>query len=171
MDDELIRGYGRWRAAEEAGRDEDADTAFKAVFAATPVHEPPASFAARTMDAVTIASGRQALRQRRTIAGLAAAAAATALVTLYLTAGLIGSAISTLVLGGLDLLVGVVVAAASASDGGVSVWAVLANLGRASAALITDPKTTLALVAIQGIAIAALFALQRLLGTDGESFQ
>ena len=171
MDDELIRRYGRWREAEEADREEDADAAFKTVFAAVSVRRPSAAFTARTMEAVALASGRQALQKRRTIAGLAAAAAGTALVTLYLTAGLIGSTISALVLGGLDLLVSLVVAAASASDGGVSVWAVLANLGRAAAALITDPKTTLALVAIQGVALAALFALQRLLGTDGESFQ
>jgi len=31
IDDELVRGYHRWRAMEDQGRDEEADAAFGAV--------------------------------------------------------------------------------------------------------------------------------------------
>jgi hypothetical protein len=50
-------------------------------------------------------------------------------------------------------------------------WPVLASLGRAAAALAADPTVTFAMIAISGVAVAALLALQRLLGSDGESFQ
>jgi hypothetical protein len=171
MDDDLIRGYERWRAADEGGRDDEADAAFRTVFAAVPTAEPSLTFELRTMEAVVAASGRDAVRRRRAVAGMVAAAVLLGAVTLYFTAGLVASGISAVVLGGLDLLVGAIVAAASASDGGLTVWSVVASLGRAMAAFMTDPKTTFALVAIQGVAIAALIALQRLLGADGESLR
>jgi hypothetical protein len=47
----------------------------------------------------------------------------------------------------------------------------LASLGRAAAAVAVDPKVTLALIAISAVAVAALLALQRLLGSDQESVQ
>jgi hypothetical protein len=45
---------------------------------------------------------------------------------------------------------------------------VVSSLGRASAAFIADPTVTITMLAIQGIAIAALVALRRLLGSDRE---
>ncbi|MCA1652074.1 MAG: hypothetical protein LC753_18005 [Acidobacteria bacterium] len=47
----------------------------------------------------------------------------------------------------------------------------MSGLGRAAAAFAADPKVTFVIIVIQGIAIAALFTLQRLLGSDGESFE
>jgi hypothetical protein len=56
-------------------------------------------------------------------------------------------------------------------DRGGDMWAVLGSLGRAAAAFVSDPKVTFMMIAVQGIAAAALFALQRLLGSDGETFK
>jgi hypothetical protein len=36
---------------------------------------------------------------------------------------------------------------------------------------VADPKVTVAILAIQVVAVAALIALQRLLGSDRESFE
>jgi hypothetical protein len=45
---------------------------------------------------------------------------------------------------------------------------VLASMGRAAGAFVSDPKVTIVLLALQGIAIAAFIVLQRLLGSDAE---
>jgi hypothetical protein len=74
-------------------------------------------------------------------------------------------------IGLLNALIGAAVRGAGAFETGVGVWSVLASLGRAAAALAADPNVTFVLIAISAIAIAALLALQRLLGSDGESFQ
>jgi hypothetical protein len=171
MDEELIRRYSRWHAAETAGADDEADAAFKAVFAAVPDRPAPPEFAARTMAAVAEASARDARRARRTRAALVGGGVVGAAVGAYYGAGYAITALSTAVIALLNLFVGAIVGSAGAMERGVDIWAVLGNLGRAGAAFIADPKVTVVLLAIQGIAAAALFALQRLLGTDRESFK
>lgn len=171
MDDDLDRGYRRWRAAEAAGRDEEADAAFRGVFPTAPRHEPPLQFTARAMQAVAEGSAREARRARRTRVGVIAGGALGGLVVVYFGAALIGSAVSAMVLGLLDLLVATVVNTAAAANTGADVWSVLGSLGRAAATYVANPKVTITLLAIQGVAAMALFALQRLLGTDGESFK
>jgi hypothetical protein len=47
----------------------------------------------------------------------------------------------------------------------------LSSLGRAASAVAADTNVTFAMIAISVLAIAALVALQRLLGSDEESFQ
>src|SRR6185503_4116230 len=71
----------------------------------------------------------------------------------------------------LDMLIGAAVRGPGAFEASAGVWSVAASLGRAAAALAVDPKVTFALIAISGVAVAALVALQRLLGSDGESFE
>ncbi|HSL22264.1 MAG TPA: hypothetical protein VK886_12070 [Vicinamibacterales bacterium] len=171
MDEELGRSYGRWRTAEVAGRDDEADSAFKGVFAAAPRQEPSLQFTARAMRAVAESSATEVRQARQTRRGLIAGGALGGLVALYFGAGLIASAVSATLLGLLDLLVATVVNTASAVNTGADVWSVLGALGRAAAAFVADPKVTITLLAIQGVAAMALFALQRLLGTDGESFK
>jgi len=50
-------------------------------------------------------------------------------------------------------------------------WCLLGSLGHAASAFVADPKVTFVLLVLQGFAIAALVALQRLLGSDGDPFQ
>ena len=88
MDDQLNRKYQRWRDAEAEGRDDEADSAFAAVFEAVARQAPvPASFTARTMDAVAEAAARDVRRARRVRTLLVPAAAVGLAVALYFSAG------------------------------------------------------------------------------------
>jgi succinyl-CoA synthetase beta subunit len=171
MDYELDRHARRWLESEAAGRDDEADAAFKHAFSSVPDHAPSAEFTRRTLQAVSAAMARDARRTRRARAIVGAAAAVGTIAALYFGAGLIVSALSTAMVTGLDLVVSLVVRGAAAADQGVSVWAVLLGLGRALGAFLTEPKVTATLLLLQGVAAAALFALQRLLGADAESFK
>jgi hypothetical protein len=75
------------------------------------------------------------------------------------------------VAGGLDLVVALVVRSAGAAQTGAGLWSVLSGVGRAVASFAADPTVTMTLVALQGLAIGALLALQRLLGADEESLK
>lgn len=171
MDEELVRYYARWLEAEQAGREDEADVAFKTVFAAVPPAEPTRQFTAATLEAITAAGERDRARSRRTRRAVFVTAALSVAVGLYFGSGLLVSLVTRAALGLLDVLVGAVVTTASAADRGTDVWSVFSTLGRAFAAFIADPKVTMVLLAIQGIAAAALFALHRLLGTDVESLK
>jgi hypothetical protein len=165
-------GYQRWRAADESGRDDDADVALRSLFQ-TVVPEPSVSagFTARTMAAVADVAARDARRARRTRAAVVSSAVVGGLAAAYFGTGLAISIVSSMFLGLFDLLIAGTVRGASAVETGAGFWAVLASLGRAAAAFAADPKVTIAIVVVQGIAIAALVALQRLLGSDRESFE
>ncbi len=172
MDDELIRQYHRWRAAEEDGRDDEADAAFGTVFREAMPEEPVSlSFVARTLDAASQAAARDAQRARRTRRVLVPLGVATTVTAVYFSAGFLGSVLSSMVVGLLDLLVGGVVGAANGVQTGSGLWSVLSSLGRAAGAFISSPTVTVTILLIHGIAISALLTLQRLLGTDGESFR
>jgi hypothetical protein len=172
MDDELIRGYHRWRSAEEDGRDEDADAAFATVFrGAVPEETVSANFTALTLAAVSAAAAHDAQRARRTRRLLMPVGVTAVAVGIYFGAGFVGSLLSGAVVGLLDLVVGGVVGAAGGVRTGTDLWSVLSSLGRALGAFISSPTVTVTILAIHGIAISALVALQRLLGTDGESFR
>lgn len=171
MDEDLTHRYSRWRAAESAGADEEADAAFKAVFAAVPDRSAPLDFAAKTMRAVAETAARDARRARRTRAAMIGGSIAGGAVGAYYGAGWLASALAAGFVGFLNVLVGVVVRAAAVMERGGDMWAVLGSLGRAAAAFVSDPKVTFMMIAVQGIAAAALFALQRLLGSDGETFK
>jgi hypothetical protein len=95
----------------------------------------------------------------------------SAVLIVYMTAGLIMGAFSAIVVGALNLLVSAVVKVATTVSGGGDAWTIAASLGRATAALLTSPSVTTTILALQGIAVAALIALQRLLRSDRESFR
>jgi hypothetical protein len=172
MDDELTRRYRRWREAERDGREEDADAVFGGLFRS--VVEPPAvrpGFTTATMAAVAAAADAQRARARRLRRVLVPAGAAACLAGAYFGAGVAGTVLSALLVGALDLLVGVVVTAAATAPAGGDVWSVLTSLGRVTAALLTNSTVTATILAIQAVALAALLALRRLLGPDGESLR
>jgi hypothetical protein len=60
---------------------------------------------------------------------------------------------------------------AGAAETGADIWSVLSSMGRTAAAVTADPTVTVMLFALQAIALAALVALQRLLGADEESLK
>ena len=169
---EALGSYQRWRAADESGHDEDADWAFRTVFQ-TVESEPPVSpgFTARTLAAIAAATERDARRARYTRAGVVSGAAIGGAAAAYFGLGWAISAVSTVFIGFLNVVIAAIVGGAAALETGAGFWSVLGSLGRAAAAFAADPKVTLVILAIQVVAIAALFALHRLLGSDGESFE
>jgi hypothetical protein len=164
--------YTRWRAAEAGERDDDADWAFRTVFQTTVPESPVApDFTARTMAAIAAAAVSDARRARRVRAGVLTGTAAAVGAAVYFGTGLAISLASTAFIGLLNMVVAGTVRGAMSFQGGGGVWPVVASLGRAAAALVTDPTVTLAMIAISAVAVAALVALQRLLGSDQESLQ
>ena len=172
LDNDLTRAYGRWRALEEDGRDDDADAAFAPVFRQA-MEARPVSLAvtARTMTAVTAAAEQDARRARRTRKVLVPLGAAAAAGLLYATGSYLVSAMATSVMWVMNLLVGTVVGAAKTADTGVDLWSLASSLGRAAAAFMSSPAVTVSIIAIQGVAMLALIALQRLLGSDREFYR
>ena len=64
----------------------------------------------------------------------------------------------------MNLVISTVVWLANGGTARSSVWAVLSGVGRAAGVFVSDPRVTVALLACQVVAIAALVALHRLLG-------
>lgn len=172
MNDELSQHYRRWSEAEEMGREDAADAAFADVFRSSVRERAVApDFVARTMAAVAQTAELDARRAHRIRNVLVPAAIVTALVGGYFSLGLIGSLLSAAVVGLLDLIGAAAVGAVDAVQTGAGIWVVFKALGRAAGSFITSPSVTATLLAAQIIAIAALIALQRLLGSDRESFR
>ena len=169
---DALDNYRRWAAAEASERDDDADAALQGLFQAVESETLVSpEFTTRTMTAIADAAARDARRARRArVAVLSGTAVATA-AALYTGAGWAFSLLSAAFLGLLNLLVAAVVRTAEAFESGAGVWGVLSSLGRATSALAADSSVTFAMIAISAVAIAALVALQRLLGSDEESFQ
>jgi hypothetical protein len=172
MNDNLNRTYRRWHAAEGSGREDEADAEFTTLFRTT-VEQPAATidFAARTMEAVAAAAAREAHRARRVRVGIMAGGAVSAVLLAYFGSGLFVGFGSGLFARTVDLLIALVVKMAGAAQTGADVWSVLSSIGRTAAAVTTDPTVTVMLFALQAIALAALVALQRLLGADEESLK
>jgi hypothetical protein len=172
MNDQQSHDWRQWAEAEQAGDDEAADALFTGVFRARAAADQPSSqFTANTMAAVAAAAAHDARRARRIRAIGWPVVIVSAVLIVYMTAGLIMSAFSAVVVGALDLLVSAVVKVATTASGGGDAWTIAASLGRATAALLTSPSVTTTILALQGIAVAALIALQRLLRSDRESFR
>jgi hypothetical protein len=166
MDDHLARLYSRWRAADEADRDDEADAAFRVLTEdVIPQRAVSPQFTARTMDAVAdaiVADARRVKWMRKTLV----LGGILGLMATCFAAPFALSVISTALVAGLNGIIATIVWVATGPD--LNLWSVVSSLGRASAAFIADPTVTITMLAIQGIAIAALVALRRLLGSDRE---
>ena len=167
-----LDSYLRWRAADEGGRDDDADRECRIVFRAA-VSQPPASsgFTTRTMAAIAAAAEQDRLRARRTRAAVISATVAGGSAAAYYGTGWAVGLLSTVFIGLLNLLIGAVVRGVTALETGADFWAVLASLGRAASAFAADPSVTFAIIALHAVAITALVALQRFFGSNGGSFE
>lgn len=175
MDDDLIWHHRRWLDVDGNGREEDldaADAACRAVFAAV-ADDPavPVGFTARTMDAIAAAAERDAQSARRTRRATIAGGMVAAGAALYVGGAWAIGAISSLFIGGLNLFIGATVSIATGLQTGADIWSVLASLGRAGAAFVAQPGVTMTMLVLQGIALAGLVALQRLLGSERESLK
>ncbi len=164
--------YPRWRAAEASERVDDADEAFLSLFQSASEEQPISlDFTAATMAAVAQAAAVDARRARHARVALLTGTIGATAAAMYVGAGWALALVSATFLGLLNLLVAAVVRTAEVSRTGAGVWGVLSSLGQATAAVAGDSSVTVAMIAISAVAIAALAALQRLLGSDEESFQ
>ena len=172
MDDKLNRSYRRWHTAESSGRDDEADAEFRMLFGSA-VAQPAATtdFTARTMEAVAAAAAREARHARRVRVAVMAGASIGAVLLAYFGSGLFVGLGSGLFARTVDLLIALVVKMAGAAQTGADIWSVLSSIGRTAAAVTADSTVTMMLFALQAIALAALVALQRLLGADEESLK
>jgi hypothetical protein len=172
MDEELVRNYQLWREADEEGRDDVADAAFGVVFkAAAPEPGVSAGFATRTMETIAVSAAADARRVRRMRAAIAWGTLLGVAAMAYLGAGLIASAVSATATAFVNVTIGTIVGLATGRHAGADIWRVLSGVGRTAESFAADPTITLALVVLQGIAITALIALQRLLRSAEESFK
>lgn len=172
MDEDLIRSYRRWQAAEAALRDNDADAEFQSVFAAAV--DPggvSAGFTAQTMAAIAAAAVRERRRAWRLRAAMVAGGLLAGTTAAYFGAGFLVAFASAALTGLIDLAIGAVVGMAGAAQTGAGLWSVLTSVGGAAATFVADPSVTVMLLALQGIAVAALVALHRLLGLNEESLK
>lgn len=172
MNDDPNGRIRRWIALEDAGRDDDADAACSALFQAH-VQAPAvrADFVRRTIAAVAEARVREQRRAERLRMGVLVGGSLAAVLGLFFGWQLLTAGMSSALVWGVDLLIGATVQMAGGIGTGVDVWGALAGAGRAAYAFAADPSVTVGLLVLQGIAVAALFALQRLLGSDGEAFK
>lgn len=169
MYEDLDLSYRRWRAAEDLGEDDEADAAFASVFEASVGSPLPSSgFTATTMAAIAAASHADARRRRMVRKALLWAGVPGALAVAFVSAGPLLSAISAMLVAVLNLSIAAVVWFASGPDIRSSLWSVLAGLGRAAGAFVSDPRVTFVMLACQGIAVVALAVLHRLLGRERE---
>jgi hypothetical protein len=172
MDEELTRSYRRWLAADDSGNNDEADAACKALFEAAERQDAiPLTFASQTMQAIAAGAARDAQRARRTRIMLTAGATASGVVAAYYTAGAAFTLLIRFLVWLFDALIGLVVRGAAGAETGASIWSVLSSVGRAASAFVSDPTVTFVLLVLQALAIAALITLQRLLGTDRESYK
>ena len=172
MNDDLNLRVRRWQDADAAGLDDDADGVCRGVFRAIERdQEVSPAFTSAALGAIAAAAAADARRARQMRRLVAIGGAALMAVGLYFAGGWLLWTISRVFLGALDLLVGVIVRVASGVHTGTDFWTLLANLGRATAAFVANPSVTVAILAMQGIAMAAIVALHRLLGSDRESLK
>lgn len=172
MNDDLTSGYRRWLEADESGLDDDGDAALGSIFQEISRTEPPSlTFTSRTMEAIAAEAERDARRARLTRRSAAVAGTAGLAAGVYLGAGVILPAMASALLALFDFLVGAIVRTSAGIQAGAGLWGLLGSLGHAASAFVSDPKVTFVLLVLQGFAIAALVALQRLLGSDGEPFK
>lgn len=172
MNDDLTSGYRRWLEADETGLDQEGDAALGSIFQEIAPAEPPSlAFTARTMGAIAAEAERDARQAKLTRRAAAVAGTAGLGAGVYFGAGLLLPAMATALLALFDFLVGAIVRTSAGVQAGSGLWSLLGSLGHAASAFVADPKVTFVLLVLQGFAIAALVALQRLLGSDGEPFK
>jgi hypothetical protein len=162
----------RWLEAERAGREGEAEAAFREVFAALPRPVAPPAFSARVLEAVAEAAARRARHERRVRAMVALGVAVAGTGLLLAGYRFAGAMALELLVGLLDVAVRGIVWLATALEGGVDAWSLLAQTARAIGAALTRPSTAGALIAIELVGAGALYALYRLLAAEEkESFR
>jgi hypothetical protein len=154
----------RWMTADQGGRDDEADAAFKSVFRAIPAVPAEPAFVDRMMEALA----RDAVRRRRR-ARIAAATgmAASTLIGLGVLAALIAQG-PRLIIWVVDGIVAAALWMSVAFENGLDVWAMLTQIASAAAAVIATPEVSSVLIAIGAVGALALYGLHRVFSSEQE---
>jgi hypothetical protein len=161
----------RWLAADDGGREVEAETEFASVLRARPRLAPSAQLEARIWRATRWVRfrSRGLILLRR--AGVSAAALGAAALTLYVAATLL----IPLAVRGLIRLVASLVSGfvwiTLAFTEGLDTWSLLTQVGRAIGNAIATPEATAALIIIELIGVLAFHALNRVLAREKEISQ
>jgi len=165
--DEQLR---RWRVAEEAGDDDRADEAFRAIFRLVPRRAPRPGFAERALLAAGIAGAAApellVTWWARGLVGLALLMSGLAALTLS-PASSFGTAVSW-VAGGMTAGAEGVTRLVEWIERGVFAWRLLSVLGRATALAVATPGVAAVVAANALLAFASFAALKRLLNSREE---
>jgi hypothetical protein len=171
MDSEREGATDRWLAADQAGRELEAEAEFSAVVRGRARLAPSATLEARIWQATRWVR----LRRRAIVLGRRMAVGVGTLAAL--TAGLYFGVTLLLPFAGQTLvrlvswMVRGFVWVTLAFTEGLDTWSLLAQLGRALADAIATPEATIALIAIQLIGVLAFHVLNRVLAREKEISQ
>ena len=157
----------RWCAHELAGRDSDADHAFRSICAEIARPEVPAGFTGRVLRRLALQPERRRVPRRLVYAASVTAAVLSLVVVVF---GAISLA---------PLLVGQLFAFMNFSargfvwfvqalDSGLGVWTILGRAGSASGTALARPSVTLTFVGFEFTGIVALYGLHRIVRRERE---
>lgn len=156
----------RWLSSERDEADAQAESAFGRVLAAMPRVEPGLDFVDRAVQATWRARRRR--RAVRRTAGLAAS-------VLIAIGGLVAMSLAVmqggawLVQTGAAVTSRVVVWFVRSAAEGLDWWSVVAQVGAAAGGALATPQATFMVVAVELVGALALFALHRVLRSEGRN--
>ena len=166
-----MRPVDTWLAAEHRSDDTAADAALLKLIRVLPAPAPPVGFAGRVM-AAAARDGIVHAPPRRGWSGPTArllawcGGGAAALVgTLFVLGPLLVRQVVRLLNFSVQGFVWIV----RGLEGGLDTWSLMAEIGRAVGASLTTPQVSASVVVLELVAVAALYALHRVLSYDKES--
>jgi hypothetical protein len=161
MKSEPHAAWRRWADAEREGFDDQADAAFRDLVHVMPARPLRAEFGDCVMQAVEREIARQARVARALQLAIGLIAAVLAVVVVLQLPRLLSAVLN----GGVAALLWTM----DALNRGLDAWAILAQIGRIVAAVLDTPEVMFAVVAFGLVALAALYALQRMLEFEERS--
>ncbi|HEY7444229.1 MAG TPA: hypothetical protein VH701_17495 [Vicinamibacterales bacterium] len=162
---------GRWLAADQAGRDMEAEAEFGALLRARTTTVPSATLEARIWQATRWVRVRNKVLILARRFGLPAATVVAGAAGLYYSVTLVLPLVAQALVRGIAWLVRGFVWVTLAFTEGIDTWSLLAQLGRALGDAIATPEVTAALIIIQLIGILAFHLLNRVLAREKETSQ
>jgi hypothetical protein len=171
MESEWQGAADRWLAADQAGRDMEAEAEFGALLRARATPAPSANLEARIWRATRWVRFRsKALILARRF-GIPAATVVAGAAGLYYSVTLVLPLVAQALVRGIAWLVRGFVWITLAFTEGIDTWSLLVQLGRALGDAIATPEVTAALIIIQLIGVLAFHLLNRVLAREKEISQ
>lgn len=161
-----------WLVAEEGANEARSEAALRAVLVGIPAPEPPADFRTQVLSAgvrdgvVPPPTRGWAERPALVVAWSLAALAGSVGVAVWL-----GPMILRLMVRLLNFSVQGFVWIVGGLEGGLDVWSLLVEVGRAVGATLTTPQVSAGVVTIELVGIVALYALLKVLALDKDSLR